>query len=234
MIILATLTLSSVFIYSNRLLYDKPNELIVFKAQNIATNIVQYHDLVVEYIGQNYATMHIAAVATPTVIEHITLLPNISNIMPNSSSQHFVTALNYMTLTFNYVPHTLNQTRVPLLYMLTSWNAINGSMNNPNVNLDEVMGQLHQLLSVHIYSGNSTYWSYPWIFKQHDCHIIDLYSSVPQTLKGQDLSATIQKLFYQWCQQLQQQHSYKLLNYIYLQFILSDMSATTTSLIVYG
>lgn len=195
------------------------------KSKNVAANILQYQDLVIQYMLANYEKLHPDFSSNPDHVEKIELLDYKNNNIGIYSQKKFNQFLNYRSLVFNYVKSMPNENVViPVLYVATSFDGYTDNniyKTYLNTGLPEVMGHLGEYLSKHLYQGNSTYWTVPWLFSQKDCNVIEVYSQIPDNVAGSNDEKSnygqVQALFKQFCNQIQAFSSYRFLTYVYIQ-----------------
>lgn len=219
-IILALIAIFSIFMLAEN---SRNNPVIhdyyVFKAENIAANIIQYEDMMTQYTLTNYQKYHLPLSSNPGTVEQLNLIDYSKDNVDKYSQKNLLLFLNYNTITFNYVRATsLSDTPQPVLYMATSWDSYSGQLLSgySKISLDEVMGHLGSDLSAHLYQGNSTYWVIPWVFKQSGCNITEVFSQLPENSNGVSQLNKLKGAFNTMCNEIQVSSSYKFKTYVFM------------------
>lgn len=226
-LILAAMILATIFMAAQLGRHDSANlaNYRVFKAAAVASNIEQYNDLMVQYVLANYDTLHLIMSIEPGTVEQITTLNYTEDAIDNYSQKKLLPFLNYTVAVFNYAKNSTGESQaIPLLYLATSWDNYTPEMLNSyvGVKLPEMMAQLGQDLSKHIYQGNSTYWIVPWVFSQNNCKIDEIFSQLPDNAAGTTNTDKLNAVFNLFCTQIQANSSYTFLKYVYLQPVIKS------------
>lgn len=195
-----------------------------FRAENVAANIIQYQDILVESAESGYDTLHMPVASNPGTVEQITVIDSTAEQIAKNNLKSLIPFLNYQSVMFNYAPAIDGESEpMPTLYLATTWDSYttNAEHGYAKVALPEVMGNLSTDLARHLYQGDSTYWVVPWVFSQESCEIKELYSQLPAGSEKE----TLDHLFTGFCQQIQANSSYKFMRYVYLTpiFLTPDM-----------
>ncbi|MBP9742316.1 MAG: hypothetical protein KBD37_03060 [Burkholderiales bacterium] len=226
-LILAIMSLATLFMAAQLDRHDSANlaHYHVFKAAAVASNIEQYNDLIVQYALTNYDTLHLTMAVEPGMVEHITTLDYIEDEIGNYSQKKLLPFLKYTVTVFNYAKNATGESEAtPLLYLATSWDSYAPEVINSyvGITLPEIMGQLGQDLSQHIYQGNSTYWVVPWVFSQNNCEVDEIFSQLPDNAYGIANTDKLKDIFKLFCTQIQANSSYIFLKYVYLQPVIKS------------
>lgn len=220
MIVLVVMTITSVFMVVQMSRDAGINQTTIFKSKNIASNVLQYQDIVTKYMLKNYSQLHLSFSVSPGMVEQVSILDYSESQMANYSQKNFLPFLNYKSIAFNYVKNESGESQqTPILYTATSFDGYFESVvkTYPNILLPEVMGYLGSDLDKHLYQGNSTYWNIPWLFKQQECNIQEVYSQLPDDGSGQSALSKLNMVFNLWCKEIQASGNYKFLTYVYIQ-----------------
>ncbi|MBP9741748.1 MAG: hypothetical protein KBD37_00145 [Burkholderiales bacterium] len=221
-IILALMVLASLFMAAEFKRNDSgdANNIAVFKSDTVAANIMQYNDLMVQYILANYEVLHLPIAINSGSVEQIALLNYEANHVDSYSQKNLLLFLNYTSTTFNYANSLDGESEIiPTVYLATSWdNYTKDIMHNYSAtSMLAIMGKLGQDLSKHLYQGNSTYWVVPWVFSQNNCEVEEIFSQLPTNSSGVADIAQLKHLFNTFCSKVQSNSEYKFLKYVYLQ-----------------
>ena len=154
-IILAVMILAS-FFASAEYLRDSSTDANVympFKAENIAANILQYHDQAISYSLANYDNLHLISAQNPGSVEQINLLDYGQNNFGTYTLKDFMLFLNYSSVVFNYTRVFDGESQpLPILYLATSWESYSSEIHGyKNIQISEAMGKLSQDISKHVY-----------------------------------------------------------------------------------
>lgn len=195
-----------------------------FKAKNIADNILQYNDLMLQYMLNNYTTLHETQAITAGNVEQIKWLDYQQNQVDSYSLKNLILLVNYSSIAFNYSKLENSESQpIPVLYIATSWDSISSGVGGySSVSMPEIMGQLGQSISQHIYQGNSTFWVIPWVFSQNNCNITEVYAQLPNDATGGSSIPKLEKLFNLLCTQIQLNSSYRFLTYVYIEAVINN------------
>ena len=177
------------------------------KASITAGNIMQYNDMVYRYALAEYDTLHEMSTQNPGHIaegniEQVSLLDVTK--LNNYHQKQYKAFLDYRTVFFNYVRSMEQDTmKMPTLYFVTTWSD-RGYKNN----MFDVVGQLNQLFTQHIYQGHGSYWVVPWIGKvemvqdgssQGKCKV-KVYSQIPKDVDGRSKAGAVIGFLEKFCQ----------------------------------
>lgn len=226
-IILALMILAPIFMAIEFSRNDSTNtaNLRSFKASSVAANIVQYNDLMVQYMLVNYDKLHPTLSIKPGNVEQITSLNYTEDHINSYSQKNLLLFLNYATTAFNYAKAVDGESEIiPILYLATSWNRYTNDVipGYSTTLMPDVLGQLGQDISKHIYQGNSTYWIVPWVFSQNNCKITEIFAQLPDDGSGMTSATKLYELFNLFCTQIQAGSNYKFLKYVYLQPVIKS------------
>jgi hypothetical protein len=191
---------------------------LAFKADVVAGNILQYNDLVTEYILANYETLHVNSIVNPGSVEQVTKLNYQSNQIAKYSQKNLILFLNYSSVSFNYSNGSAESSVLPTLYLATTWDGYaSGIAGYTNISIPEIMGAANQLLSKHIYQGDSMYWTIPWLLKQDgQCNVLEVFGQIPEDNTNNSQLGKVKALFNLFCTQIQATGLYKFLTYVYI------------------
>ena len=186
----------------------------MFKADRVAGNIFLYSDKVTKYVLANYDDLHVTRLNNTGIVEGIQELENKQFIDNNT----FNPLLNYQVVSFNYALAGSESQVFPILFVAISFdNYAVGIVPYSLSNIPEILGIVNQMLSRHIYQGNSTYWTVPWLLQQDgQCNAINIFSQLPDTIDGDAQLNQLKTLFNILCRQIQNTNSYKFLTYVYI------------------
>lgn len=185
------------------------NKYAELKADFVAGNIMHYHDLVYQYALTNYDTLHEASSINRGQVEQENLFdPKVLNEYSKKQTELF---LDYKTMFFNYVSAKREVPISPTLYFITTWS---GSAYHGNM-LD-VMGQVNQLFSEHIYQGQSSYWVIPWVGQQDNCNI-RIFTQILNDAQGAIRVFNVEQLLNKICLHFMVNSEFHLNKYIYVQ-----------------
>ncbi|MCC2645583.1 MAG: hypothetical protein K0R94_1361 [Burkholderiales bacterium] len=205
---------------------DSSNTIESFKAENVAANILQYQDSIMQYGRANYDLLHLAVSINPGNIEQVTPIDYTANGLAKYNQKNLLLFLNYKSVFFNYT-NSSESNPMPVLYAATSWYG-DGYTNDvvqgyAKVSMPEIMGELGSNLSKRLYQGDSTYWVVPWVFSQSGCNITELYSQLPNDSSGNSMFDKLNSIFSLFCKQLKDK-GYTFKQYVYISpvFIKSD------------
>lgn len=220
LIVIALMSACSIFALSEMSRNDNTNTHPSIRADNVAGNIFSYQTLISQYILANYDTLHLMVSQTPGTIEQLKILNYYTDNLSRYTQKNLIPYLNYQSIVFNYVnPMAGEDKPMPTLYIATTWNNYASTILTKSfttTSLPEVMGKLGDNLSKHIYQGNSTYWIVPWIFKQQNCQILEMYSGLPDDSIGNNQLPNLKSFFNLICTQIQAKSSYRFMTYVYL------------------
>ena len=206
-IILAVMVLASFFAGAEYLRGSSTDANLYkpFKAENVAANILQYQDQINGYILDNYDDLHLSSTLDPGNIEKINLLDYGQNNIGSYTLKNLSLFLNYSSVVFNYTRAIEGESEpYPMLYLATSWDSYSSNVHGyKNIQMEETLGQLSQDVSKSVYQGNSTFWVVPWVFKQSNCNIIEMYSQLPNDASGASTFNKLQSLFNLFCTQIE-------------------------------
>lgn len=220
-ILIALMLVVSMFIVSefNRNNITSRDNYLRFKAENVAANIIQYNDLLMRYSISNYDTLHHVLSFSPGNIESITLINYDVDKIADYTQKNLQPFFNYQVVTFNFSPNNGGDGQpLAVLYLATSWDSyIPGIVGYSNTSIEEGLGRVGQYFGKHLYQGTNTYWSVPWVLKQANCNIIELYTNLPKDATSTSMLDNVKVVFNDWCNQVEKNSSYKFLTYVYLQ-----------------
>lgn len=192
----------------------------VFKAENVAANLLQYQDGVSQYILANYDTLHLSISSSPGNAEQIQIIDYTLDQIFKFNQKNLLPFLNYQSVVFNYSQELASESQpTPILYVATSWSGYSSSelsSSYANISMIEIMGKLGEDLSKYLYQGNSAYWLIPWIFSQNNCQITELYTQLPDDANGDSQLIRLQDIFSKFCIQIQARSSYRFMSYVYM------------------
>lgn len=229
-IIVAIMSALSVFMLSELGRNDSAGRIPVFKAENVAANILQYQNVINSYILVNYDALHIPIAKAPGNVEGVKQI----GIIEDKNDQKVIkfnkkdlpAFLNYQSIVFNYSRVLVGESQpMPLLYTATTWSgysSANIESSYAAINMIEVLGKLGENVSKHVYQGNATYWAVPWIFSQNNCQITELFVQLPDSSSGNSKLNELKTAFNRFCNQIQANSSYRFLTYVYLTPILNS------------
>lgn len=222
-IVTALMVIVSFFIFSefSRNSSTDSNRYIAFKAENVANNILQYQDSLEKYIIDQYNVLHLQTSPIAGHVDKNTIkeIDYKNDHLNEYNKKDLVLFLNYKSVVFNFTKHISgNKYQEPVLLVATSFDdyIISGYLQ---VGFLEVMGSLGQDFSRHLYQGNSTYWSIPWLIRQEKCKILEGFSQMPEDFKGMSKLNKMKDLFGLICNEIQDNSAYKFLTYVYIQEI---------------
>ena len=213
-----SIAILAVFIIFFAVIQTKRDSSIVvyptFKSATVAGNIFLYSDKVTKYVLTNYDQLHINTLTNPGNVEGIHELDN-KQFTDNNT---FIPFLNYQVISFNYAQGGGESQVLSTLYIAMSFdNYANGIVPYALSNTPEILGIVNQMLSKHIYQGNSTYWTIPWLLQQDgQCNMINLFSQLPDAINGDTQLSQVKTLFNTLCWQIQNMSGYKFLTYVYI------------------
>ena len=176
------------------------------------------------YAIESYDDFHLTASLNPGNVEQINLLDYEQNGVSTYSLKNFTMFLNYSSVLFNYAKVMDGESDpYPMLYLATSWESYSSDvLGYKNIQIIETMGQVAQDISKHIYQGNSTFWVVPWVFKQTNCNITEVYSALPNDASGASQIDKLKSLFNLFCTQIEANSSYKFMTYVFLEPIMNN------------
>ena len=225
-IILAVMVLASLFASAEYLRNSSSENNVSkpFKAENVAANILQYHDQMVQYTLANYESLHLTVSLNSGDIEQINLLDYTKNQIGNYTLKNFLLFMNYSSTVFNYTNNVEGESQpYPLLYLATSWDGYLAEMHGySNVRIPEAMGKLAHNVSKQLYQGNSTFWVVPLVLRQSNCNITEVYSQLPNDANGISTVSKLQTLFNLFCTQIQNNSDYRFLTYVFIEPIIDN------------
>jgi hypothetical protein len=225
-IILAIMTVISLFTGAEYMRNNstEANVYQPFKAKNVADNVLQYSDLMLLYMLDNFDTLHQTQAVTPGNVEQITAIDYNQNQISGYSLKNLILFLNYSSIAFNYTKSSVGESQpIPVLYIATSWDSFSNSVHGySSIQMPEVMGQLGQDVSKHVYQGNSTFWVIPWIFSQSNCNVKELYSQLPNDSTGASAFNKLKTVFNLFCTQIQANSSYRFSTYVYIEPVINS------------
>lgn len=199
-----------------------PVKLAVFKSANIASNIMQYSDMLTQYVtsAANYSKLHQNDYTSYNNVGQVTILDYNGNSISDYSQKNLKLFLNYTSAVFNYGTYSSNQdtnAEVAKLYLVTSFSDyVNDISGYKSTSLDQVMGELADKYSHHLYQGTSVSWVVPILLKQDgDCNVIAMYGQVVNDSNNMKQIDKISTLFNRFCRQLQNQ-GYTMQKYVYI------------------
>ncbi len=188
-----------------------------FKSSAVAGNIEQYNDLLTQYLTINYESYHLVTPNNQGNVEQIELLNYQQDQIATYSQKNLTLFLNYTSVAFNYSLSSIESLPIPTLYLASSWdNYAAGIAGYKITSMPEVMGATNQLFSKHVYQGNSVYWTIPWLLKQSNCNVVELYGQIPNDSTGAAQFSKVRALFNQFCSQIQANSQYRFLTYVYV------------------
>lgn len=182
------------------------------KIDNLATNILNYENVVAGYLIRNQESLHLYSTINYSKVEKVTLLNN-SDMAQRYRSSSLM--FNYKSASFNYASQIPGaEDYYPNFYLITSFNQLNSNIKGfKNITIDDVLGSVSNKLGNKAMQGDSTYWNIPWIFEQENCKIKRFYSSISESE-----TSKINFVFGTFCSQLRS-YSYQVEKYVYLQLI---------------
>jgi hypothetical protein len=222
LILVCILSLVALFISAEytRNNYSSKNNYASFRADNVAANIIQFNDVMTQYVIKNYDSFHEILTSNPENVELISVIDYADKkIYENYSQKNLQPFLNYRSATFNYTRFMIGESQLsPTLYLTTSWdNYENNIISYKNIKMLEILGKLGHELNKRLYQGNSTYWTVPWVFSQANCNVIEVYSYIPDDSFGNTTLDKFKNIFNKFCNQIQANSNYRFLTYVYLQ-----------------
>lgn len=222
MIVWALMLTTMIFITEEFSRHDSANLATyhAFKASAVAANIMQYNDLMVQYMLANYDVLHLTLTSNSGNVEQINWLDYEQDNISNYSQKNLLRFLNYEAVVFNYInPLIYESQNTPILYLASSWDTYTPEVvkGYSTTQMLEVMGQLGQDMSKRLYQGNSTYWTVPWVFSQSKCNIIEMFSQLPDDANGISTLNKLQSMFNLFCTQIESKSDYRFLTYVYMQ-----------------
>ncbi len=223
-IILAIMVLSSFFLDSEYLRNDgtEDNAYKHFKAQNVSDNILQYHDQMMKYALESYENLHLLSSINPSNVEQIELLDYGQKNIADYTLKNFTPFLNYSSVVFNYTKNEDGESHgYPILYLVTSWESYT-IQGYRNIQMSEAVGNLAQDITKHLYQGNSTFWVVPWVFKQSNCYIDDLYTQLANDEDGASTINKLKSLFNSLCTKIESGSKYKFSSYVFLEPVINN------------
>lgn len=189
------------------------SDYAILKAASVASNIIQYNDMMSQYIRLNYDSLHELIALTPGHIEQIKILDYQGLGINKYSQKQLQLFLNYHSIAFNFSKNEVGESvPMPLLYLATTWSGliIRGySVTNTN----EIMGQLGNSLSKPLYQGNSSYWLIPWVFSQQNCIVDEIYLFNSRDVSSLNL---FKNRFRDWCTEIMGMSNYQFDRYVFL------------------
>jgi hypothetical protein len=198
--------------------------LSMFKADDIAANLMAFGDLYYQYIQAHYETFHSIRPTNVGKVEGVLMLntPKDTAEIKKYNLKNLRPMLNYKVLVFNYTRPDVGNDALPTLYLVIMWDSIAPEFKNYQyVNLAEVAGQMNQLFGKRIYQGDSSFWTIPWIgYKnenEKECKLQEVYSQVPLDHNSQSRMKNIVEFFKTYCGELEYVYGIKLSTYIYVQ-----------------
>lgn len=226
LIVVAIMVIMGVFSYMETKRNDiaTPEALDAFKSANVAANIMQYNDMLTEYVRANYDHLHENDYANMNNVGKVTVLDYTNNNISDYSQKNLALFLNYSSAIFNYGTFSLDAdlgTQIARLYLVTSFsNYASGLSGYTNISLDHVMGALADNYSHHLYQGSSMSWVVPILLKQDGaCNAIEIYGQVPNDSNNVKQMSNVKTLFNRFCTGLQSQ-GYVMRKYVYIAAII--------------
>jgi hypothetical protein len=218
-ILMAVMAIFLTFTVAEMSRNDSANITEFFKAGNVASNIFQYQDSVMQYGVAGYESMHLPVSINPGHVEQVKVVDYTADQIAKYNQKNLLPFLNYKSVLFNYTPSVLGESQpMPILYVATSWDSYTDEVvpGYRNITMSEVMGKLGEDLSKRMYQGDSTYWVVPWIFsrKDNDCRILELYSQLPEDSGGNNMLAKLDNIFNLFCTELGSEYVFK--KYVYI------------------
>jgi hypothetical protein len=218
--VLVIISVISIFTFSEMSRNNNEHVVPAFKAGNLADNIFQYQNLIMHYILTNYDTLHLPIAENMGNVEQIKVIHYTDDKIGDFNQKDYSPYLNYQSVVFKYSRILSGESQpMPVLYVATSWDGYSSSdlaKSYADTKMVEVLGKLGQNLSEPLYQGNSTYWIVPWVFSQKNCIIDELYSQLPDNTNNNSQFGTLQKLFKEFCIQIQANSQYTFMKYVYI------------------
>ncbi len=197
---------------------EEINAFNSFKADQVAGNIMQYNDFLVKYMLDHYDDLHEIISNNPGNVEKINTIDDVANLIAMYNQKSFLMFLNYQSIIFNYADLSIESEVLPTLYLATTWDSFLPKIKNFNLTkMPEVMGATNQLVSEHLYQGNSTYWTIPILLSQSNCNTLEVYSQIPTDSSGNSQLIKVKNLFNRLCSQIEVNSAFKFLNYVFLE-----------------
>ena len=228
-IVTTLMIIVSFFIFSElgRNTGTESNRYSVSKAENVVNNILQYQDTLEKYIVDQYNDLHLRTSTNAGHVDKNTIktIDYKNNKLNEYNQKDLVLFLNYKSVVFNFTKQISgDKYQEAVLLVATSFDdyVISGYSQ---VNFLEVMGSLGQSFSRHLYQGDSTYWSIPWLIRQEECKVLEAFSQLPEDFKGVSKLNKMKELFSLICNEIQDNSSYKFLTYVYLQEIVKPSNS---------
>ncbi len=220
LIVVTIMAIFSIFMLSEMSRNDNTNIYPAFKAENIAANVLQYQDMLSQYILANYDTLHLPVSSIPGDVEQIQIIDYMRDQVAKFNQKELLSFLNYESVVFNYTRESTGESQpTPVLYLATSWSDYSSGQiasSYATITMIEVMGKLGEDMSKYLYQGNSVYWLIPWVFSQNNCQITELYTQLPDDASGDSQLNKLQKMFSEFCTQVQARSGYHFMSYVYL------------------
>lgn len=220
LIVVTIVAMFSIFMLSEMSRNNGANIYPAFKAENVAANILQYQDMVSQYILANYDSLHLPVSSIPGDVEQVQIIDYMRDQVAKFNQKKLLPFLNYGSVVFNYIKESASESQsTPVLYLATSWNDYSSNQltnSYATITMIEVMGKLGEDLSKYLYQGNSAYWLIPWVFSQNNCQITELYTQLPDDANGDSQLSRLQKIFSEFCTQIQARSGYRFMSYVYL------------------
>lgn len=225
-IVLAIMVLASLFVGAEYLRNNSTEVSVYkpFKAENVAANVLQYHDQMIQHTLESYDDLHLITSENLGNVEQINLIDYGQMVVGSYTLKNFILFLNYSSVVFNYTRVLDGESHpYPVLYLVTSWESYTSEVHGyTNIQMPEVMGQLSQDISKHLYQGNSTFWVVPWVFKQSNCNITEVYSQLPNDPTGTSTVSNLKNLFNLFCTQIEAGSYYKFMSYVFIEPVINN------------
>lgn len=188
---------------------------IISQSEGYASNLYIYNDLAVQYLLQpeNYVkNFNPDAVFTNYVNYSTSNNFNIQQLKNYyQSSYNFTPKYNFNSTFFLYSePSTTGTNNIPLMYLLTTWDA-------PSFDTVNMFSSFNKLLNSKKQSGDNTYWI-NGVYGEYLNNKVTLYSMLPKNIAPTTVSTTLQdKVFAQLTAK-----GFKFSQYFYLTPIYSN------------
>lgn len=198
---------------------DSVNKIETFKAGNVASNIFQYQDSIMQYGMTNYDSLHLLISISPGNVEQVKMVDYTIDQIGKYKQKNLLPFLNYKSVFFNYTTPIVGESQLmPVLYAASSWDDGYTSEVEHGYKMEsmpEILGKLGEDLANRLYQGDSTYWVIPWIFSQSGCKVQEIYSQLPNDSNGNNLYDRLNNIFYLFCTQLKGS-GYTFKQYVYI------------------
>jgi hypothetical protein len=228
LIVVAMMVIIGFFTYMETRRNDiaTPETITAFKSAVVAANIMQYNDILTQYIWANYTRLHENDYVNMNNVGKVTILDFPGNEISSYSQKNLRLFLNYSSAVFNYGVFSSDvdsTAEIARLYLITSFNNyVRDLPGYTDISLDHVMGLYADNYHYHIYQGSSVSWVIPILLKQDGaCNVVEIYGQIPNDSNNMKQLNNIRVLFKRFCTGLQS-NGYMPQKYVYIASIIEN------------